>query len=644
MLKSDALSQLKQLKQDIKASRNLQYGTVKGTGNKFGFVTLDAGRDVYLPPDEMQKVIPGDRVEVEVKKDDKKKTIAVIERLLESSVKVFYGKYVTRGKAHFVEADIPGMTQWFFIPPAKRGGAKAHDLVKCRVTQHPLRSGKAQAAINAIIGNEKEPGIEWAYAISKFDIKESWDQQVEQELSSIDAGLISAAAPQREDLRELAFVTIDSRSTTDMDDALWAEKNDEGWLLRVAIADPCALVPAGSAIERAVYERATSIYMPGQHIPMLPTRLAADLGSLVEGEDRLVKVVELQVRADGSLGNQRVFNGIINSRRKLSYGEVASVLNDEESDLDEALRQELKCLKSLADQLRQWRAEYALLHEGRTEFFIEIGENRKISAIKEKILTPAHMLVEECMVAANRCVAQFLIDNQIPAVFVRHQGLREDRIKEAESLLEDTFEDSSARAMDTLEAYQACFRRLNESPEYRSTLVALSKQLEKSYVAGEPGPHFGMGLPYYTTFTSPLRKANDFLLHRQVDNWLSSQAQVDGIDENLLSRLDERWLAARNASNEVEQWLKCQFMANNSDVHEAEIVRCFATGFQVRLLANGIEGFVSTKEMEGKFSFDQLRLRIQGKQHTFELEQKVKVCLKQIDWRRKQIQFALADQ
>jgi ribonuclease R len=159
MLKLDTLNKLNQLKTDIKSSRNIENGTVKGSAHKFGFVTLDSGKDLYLPPDEMQKVLPGDRVEVEIIKDAKKKKMAKIERLLESSTNVFCGKYVTKGKTHFVEPDIPGLSRWLFIPPQKRKNAKAQDLVKCRITQHPFKTGNAQASVIEILGTDKVVGM-----------------------------------------------------------------------------------------------------------------------------------------------------------------------------------------------------------------------------------------------------------------------------------------------------------------------------------------------------------------------------------------------------------------------------------------------------------------------------------------------------
>ena len=148
-----------------------------------------------------------------------------------------------------------------------------------------------------------------------------------------------------------------------------------------------------------------------------------------------------------------------------------------------------------------------------------------------------------------------------------------------------------------------------------------------------------MGISCYTTFTSPLRKGQDYLVHRQISALLNNKKE--SIPEALLNQLSESTQAIRNAVNDAEQWLKCQFMAKKQDIFQASVLRVFSTGFQVKLLDNGIEGFVSTKEMEGKYSFNQERMTITSKEINIALDQIVQVKLKQIDWPRKQIQFDL---
>jgi len=647
MLKLDTLNQLKRLKTDIKASRNLMIGTVKGSAHKFGFVSLDSGKDVYLPPDEMEKVLPGDRIEIEVIKDDKNKKVAKIERLISSPIKVFCGKYITKGKAHFIEPDINGMNRWFFVPPQKRKNAQAKDLVKCKITQHPYKTGKAQAAITDIIGTEQDEAIEREYACQKYNIETSWSKAVEEQVSAIDEAHIESKKVDRADFTHLPFVTIDAPTTLDIDDALYAETNEKGWSLYVAIADPCALIETGSAIEEEALRRVSSIYFPDYQVPMLPETLASDLCSLREGEVRLAKVLNIQVNANGELGEYTLKNAFVRSTKKMTYDEVSDFLASaseslasasEASENTNSATDMLSILESATQALLNHRQSTSLVHAERIEFQIELNEKQKIAQILQKKFTVAHRIVEEAMVAANRCIAKLLANCGQDSLFIKHKGIREDRYEALQALLSEQFpEDDIA----TLPGFIKVMQDVSSSEELNDYHLLMSRQLEKSTFSAESGPHFGMGLAQYTTFTSPLRKAQDFLVHRQLDSYLSENTQA--IDASVIASLEERRSDVRGAAYDVEQWLKCQYMAKNKDVFEARVQRTFSTGFHVRLSETGIEGFISTKEMEGKYSFNQERLTLTGKGQAYKLDQVVQVRLKQVDWSRKQLNFEIVE-
>ena len=633
------LNQLKQLKQDIKESRNLMEGTVKGSPNKFGFVSLDSGKDVYLPAEEMEKVLPGDRIEVEIVKDNKNKKVAKIERFISSPTKYFCGKYITKGKTHFIEPDIAGMNRWFFVPPQKRKNAQNKDLVKCRITQHPFKSGNAQAAVLEVIGQEQDMGIEFNYACKKHDIRNTWPTEVEQELAQISESTIETLAASRTDLSALSFITIDSHSTVDIDDAIHVAKTDSGWKLSVAIADPSAVIPKGSEIEKEALKRASSLYFPGQHISMLPEKIAGDLCSLKENMLRLVKVVQIDINETGDILDYKIVEAVIKSQKKFSYFELSHHYESPSDEISSSLNSMLVELKLLTSALLSSRQKNALVQADRREFYFELDDQQKISDIKTKIPTPAHKIVEEAMVVTNRCIANFLAKQDIPSIFVRHQGLRNDRLETVDKVLTESLPDYKTHAISELNGFIQTMQAVSKSDDLKPLKLLISRQLDKSILSSEVGPHFGMGLQQYTTFTSPLRKAQDYLIHRQISALL--QGKKEAIDTSRLTKLSEATQAIRNAVNDAEQWLKCQFIAKKSDILQANVLRVFSTGFQVKLIGNGIEGFVSTKEMDGKYSFNQERMIITSKGQSFELDQIVNVQLKQIDWTRKQIQFAL---
>jgi len=639
MLKLDTLNQLKQLKSDIKASRNLMNGTVKGSTNKFGFVTLDSGKDVYLPPEEMEKVLPGDRIEVEIVKDAKKKKVAKIEQLLESPTKIFCGKYITKGKAHFIEPDIQGMNRWFFVPPQKRKNAQTKDLVQCRIVQHPIKSGKAQAAVLEVLGTEQKIGIERTYSCTKYGLSTEFSEAIDTQLAALSESNIDSLKENRTDFTTIPFITIDAETTADIDDALSVEENEKGWKLYVAIADPGALVEPGSPIEKQAIKRATSVYFPNHSVPMLPDKIASDLCSLKEGHVRLAKVLTLQVNKNGELGDYELELGYISSRKKMSYDGVSEAISMQTSDIDEELRGLLITLQQVTDALRLRRSESALVQEARQDFSLVLNDQLKISEIVKKEFTVAHRIVEESMVAANRCVAKYIKDSQLDSLFTKHGGVRQDRVDSLHKVLNENLASFQGRDLTQFSDFVETLKNVRSDADLNEYDLLVSRQLEKSTLSSKSGPHYGMGLSEYLTFTSPLRKAQDYLVHRQLTSMLTGSPEP--IDSNLINDIEASISAARGAVYDTEQWLKCQFMSKNRGKHKAKVLRTFSTGFQVQLFENGIEGFISTKEMEGKYSFSQERLTLKGKDQSFKLDQVIDVELKQVDWSRKQLQFAV---
>lgn len=637
MLKLDALDQLKQLKSDIKASRNLQLGRVKGTGQKFGFVTLDSGRDVFLPPAEMLRVLPGDRVEVEIKKDDRNKTFAHVERLVESTNKEFFGKYVAKGTAHFAEADFDGSTRWIFIPPNKRGKTKVGDLLKCKLVQHPIKNGKPQAHIVDVLGNESSKGIEWVYSLAKHHIAESWSASAETALTDLDEGRVESLCSEREDLSDVPFFTVDGERTRDMDDALYIARDGSGWLLSVAIADPEALISSEPELEKEVLERSASLYAPGKIVPMLPEKLSSDLCSLVEGKKRLAKVFKIQVSETGELTDFTISQAAITSAQKLSYAQASGV---ESIELKSVVAEQLPLLQSLSEKMLEWRRENACVQQGRTEFYLELNDKQKIEAIKPRETHTAHAWVEECMLLVNRCAAQYLSDNAKSSIYISHSGARSDRVESLQKVLFESVEELKELTLSELAGFRQVMQTVNGNDDLAELKQLLLRQLERTTFTLGPEPHFGLGFDKYTTVTSPLRKANDYLLHKQLREILTQQASPI-MDKKVVNAIDAKQDDIRKAVYDIEQWLKCEYMMRQEDVFDAEVVRVFTTGVQLRLKQNGIEGVISTRDIEGKCSFNQDRMHLKTSVGDFQLLQQVKVKPKRVDWSKKQIQFEL---
>ncbi|MHA7926780.1 MAG: ribonuclease R family protein [Marinobacter sp.] len=648
MLKADALSQLRQLKSDIKDNKVVFPGTVKATNGRFGFVALDEGRDVFLPPEEMQKVLPGDRVNVTEQEVEKGKTQGVVDELLETRLNTFVGRYLVKGKGHFVVPETPGINRWIFIPPKERMNAQQDDYLYCQIHKHPIKDGKGQAKVLRVIGKAGEPGIERSFTLATFDLADTWPDAVRAQADSLGDSDIESREAGREDRTDRPYVTIDSPGTQDMDDALLAEPNATGWTLSIAIADPTAVIETDSPAEQEAFNRATAIYFPGEPLPMLPDSISTRLCSLMPDVKRLALVCDLQVNNDGSLGDYSFHQAVIQSKGKLSYELVSNLIEGREDDeikaLPDAVANSLDQLHQAATALRKWRSEHALLSGDRPEFRLRLDENKRIRLIEPSVQNEAHRLVEECMVAANRCAADFLT-NQTAGLFIQHPGLRDDRADNIRALI-----DSHAPHLSGVDAHQAeGFRKLMKETDTLEAGVPvkaiLSRQLARAELSFKPAPHQGMGLNAYTTFTSPLRKFSDFYVHRLIKSALWD-TPMKALTEDQLEALQAAQIRARQAANSLEAWLKSDFAKTLGEEPMSGVIsRTVPAGFFVRLDANGLEGFVSCKDLDGKYSFDPVTLRLIHNKNgrIFQLEQPVTVSFAGVDEERRQINFKLVE-
>ena len=648
MLNNNALSQLKQLKQQIEDQKEYAIGIVKGTQRRFGFVILEDGREIFLPAEEMDKVFPGDKVKTLIvtpaatnKKNTPSKPSAKLEKLLSSPLTEFTGRYIIKGKGHFIQPDLPHLSRWLFIPPTARSNAKDGDYVRCKISKHPFPHAKPQATILQVIGPLDKKGIEADYVSQKFQLEAPWPDQWQNEIKEADNS-------SRQDLTHIPFITIDGASTVDLDDALFVEITDNGWRLSVAIADPSAIIPEGGVLEQNIQRRGTSIYLPGHAIPMLPAELANNACSLTPQQQRPALVCSIDISADGTIANYKIIEALVCSQGKLSYQDVDNTLQSLGNNPEEVRTNShthiatLTALKELAEALHQHRKQHHLVHSSRAEFRLVLNSERKLDHMEPLTKTTAHLLVEECMIAANRCASDFLGSE---GLFIAHSGFRPERLADACKLAQEQL-DLTDIDPSSAEGYRQLMQKAAQQTDEFPLQSVLSRLLTRSTLSNQAAEHFGMGLPSYTTFTSPIRKYSDFLVHRIIKQKLqdepapiTSQQQLDDLQQILT--------AARQARSEMERWLKCQFLLPcRGQTFYGEVTQINSNGFTVRMDDNHIEGFVDTRKIKEKFSFDPMRLRLKSKQQSVQLEQRVRVTIDEIDCDKRNIllKFASAEE
>jgi len=641
MLNADALKQLNQLKTDIRSTKEFAEGRVRGSSGKFGFVVLDDGREAFLPPTEMDRVFPGDRVRVSLTEEDKGKLSAELDQLIESDLKYLVGQYIQRGQGHFIQPSEPGLSRWIFLPPRARGKAQPGEFIACSVTRHPFKDGKSQAKVETVIGKPDMPGIEHAFVVAQYRLPSQFDKAALEQAEAIPAQLETLCA-ERKDLSELGFVTIDAETTRDMDDALAVTESGSGWTLHIAVADPSSLIDAGSALDKEALARANSVYLAGETLPMLPAGLCENSFSLIAGALRPVLVMRIEVGEDGALKGFDYEFAAIRSQHKLSYAQVAQFIEGDDSAVPAEQHASLRRLDALSKARAEYRAGHSLVMEDRPDYELILNDQRKIERIEKQQRTVAQRMVEEAMLAANISAGEKLAELG-GGCFSIHLGFRDERMAEIRSLLKEVLPEYAEQDLHQLDVYLKLVKELeaHSEAEMHNVLAVLKRMLRPGELSNKAAPHLGLGLGHYATVTSPIRKYNDLHNHRVL------RAAIEGTTVPKLSdehgeALQQNVGTGRQADRALQQWLFCQFLEGKTgETFTGTITLVNGAGIGVRLEDFGINGFVRFNSKKNPFEFDGKRLRITRGEETFQLDQQVAVKVAAVDTDKRRISFEL---
>ncbi len=642
MLDRNIIAQLSQLKEDIIATKDYAEGAVVGTSGRYGFVKLDDGRSAFLNPDKMQRVLPGDRVKVNVVKNNSDQLEAELEELLAPNAELrrFVGRYKTKGNAHFVVPE--GQTRWIFLPPQNRLKCSDDDWVVAELLRHPFSDGKAAAKGVARIGSPGEDYLDHNLVIARFGLHRHWPKDVikqGQELAQ------ATPPPAALDLNDLPFVTIDSAATRDMDDALFISPRAEGgWDLLVAIADPASRIAPSSLIAKSARHYGQSVYLPGRSLPMLPDNLATDVFSLLPEQVRATLVCTVQLAADGAVINYKFEQASIRSRHKLTYQAVAEFLAGSDQALtecDEPVRASLRALGDASKVRAAYRQQHHLMFEDQPDYDYLLNKQGLIDSVQRRDRNDAHRLVEEAMVLVNVCAGELLAEHQA-GLFAVHQGFRPERLGEVKALLREALgSEHEFTDVESLDGYLALVKWLRQSDEHRYLLAPLKRMMQNSELSNQPAPHMCMGFRHYAPVTSPIRRYAD-LCNQWTIHQILQQQKPQKLADKLLEQLREAIANGRQAARQLEQTLWVRYLQERIGEESTGVIRIVTQqGFGVRMVDTGIEGFVQFGKKTQK-AFDAKRMTLTVGERCFALDGEVQVKVVAVDLEKRRVKLELA--
>ncbi len=582
---------LAQLKQQLHSQTPRIEGVVKGTEKGFGFLEVDAQKSYFIPPPFMKKVMHGDRISAVVR-TDKDREIAEPETLLEPFLSRFVGRVQQREDRLSIIPDHPLIKESIAVRP-ERGVShefKTGDWAIAEMRRHPLKGDRQfYAEITAVVTTGDDHFAPWWVTLARHNL--------EREAPAMPEGLSQQDHPlAREDLTGLDFVTIDSASTEDMDDALYVTAEGDDLVLTIAIADPTAWVPAGSALDATARDRAFTNYLPGFNIPMLPRDLSDNLCSLRPHERRPVLACRVKIAGDGSLSAApHFFTAWIESKAKLAYDDVSDWLEGQGQWLpaSDAIAEQIRLLNRMCLARSTWRQAHALVFKDRPDYRFVLDDKGDVLAIQVEPRRIANRIVEEAMITANICAAEVLREGPGFGIYNVHNGFDPAMVEQAVTVLDNHGIKVDAAELLTLEGFCALRRQLDALPT--SFLDSRIRRFQTfAEISTEPGPHFGLGLSAYATWTSPIRKYGDMVNHRLLKSMLGAEAPVRPSDEVTL-RMSERRRLNRMAERDVGDWLYARFLKDKAGTdtrYAAEIIDVSRGGMRVRLSENGAVAFI----------------------------------------------------
>ena len=667
-------------------------GTVFGHRDGHGFVQRDDGQpDIYLPPNEMRAVLHKDRVKARVVRQDRKgRPEGRVTEIIERSSNPIIGRLLQEGGIWLVAPEDKRYGQDVLIPKHAIGAARSGQVVVVELTEPPALFGQPVGRVKEVLGEIDDPGMEIEIAVRKYGVPHEFSDEALALARTLPEGVRPADKRDRVDLTDIALVTIDGEDARDFDDAVYCESarvgRGKGWRLLVAIADVSAYVQTGSAIDVDAYERATSVYFPRRVIPMLPEKLSNGLCSLNPDVERLCMVCDMLITAKGEVHAYQFYPAVMHSQARLTYTEVAAILANTRGPQAlqrKSLLPHLLNLHEVYGALIKARAERGAVDFETTETQILCDEAGRIEKIVPRTRNDAHRLIEEAMLAANVCSADFIAQSKHQGLFRVHEGPTPEKKEILRNYLKATGVGMSISDDPSPGEFQRIAQATRDRPDAQQIHAMLLRSMQQAIYTPINSGHFGLAFEAYTHFTSPIRRYPDLLVHRVIKAILSqSRYQLPALPTpgeahaKLAKRLAERVRAPQNrpekvrkpnaeqqaweaaglhcsanerradeASRDVEAWLKCKYMREHLGEEFSGVVTA-ATGFGifVTLDAMYVEGLVHITELGGEyFRFDEARQELRGERTgiRYAIGTRVRVQVSRVDLDGRRIDFRL---
>ena len=608
------MSKAKKSKQK-KTAKPIVVATLKGkidiTRSGMGYVIVDNNAiDIMVRPSDMSNALNGDIVRVKITRENGRtgkkegKVVEVVERRQTE----FIGHIQLSDKFAFFVPDTDKPMPDIFIPLQYLNGAKNKDRVSARLVKWDKDDKKPVGEVTAIMSPEDENDAAMKELLAQAGFPLFFPQDVLEAAAELPVVLDEAEIAKRRDCRDIKTFTIDPVDAKDFDDALSIRKLPSGlYEIGVHIADVSYYVLPDTDLDAEAYKRATSVYLPDRVNPMLPEKISNELCSLRPNEDKFTFSAIFQINDEAQVKQYWLGRTVIHSDKRYAYEDVQTIIDTKEGENVE----DILLLHNLAQKFRQARFKKGAINFSSQEVRFTLDENAKPIGITVKESKPAHQLIEEFMLLANKTVAENISKIQInkqPLPFPYRIHDQPDPEKLAPFV---QYAKKYGHGFDASspEKIAASFNQLLEDAKGKPEQHVLEqlgiRTMAKAVYSTQNIGHYGLAFDFYCHFTSPIRRYPDVLVHRVLQTVLDNKPLVDKKMEEKCKHSSDRERAAMECERASNKYKQVEYMRDYvGDTFEGVVSGVSSFGFWVETVAHKCEGLVS---IVGLSEFDDFR-------------------------------------
>jgi len=639
--------------QSLRGTSSYLTGTLdlKPTGKGY-LITETKGEDIYIAAINTAPALNGDQVKVLLfpRRKGKKPEGQVVEIIKRNKTQVVGTLEVSKNFA-FVVPDSQNMPVDLFIPISNLNGGKTGQKVIAKITEWPPQSENPFGEVLHVLGTPGNNDVEMKSILAEFEFPFSFSTKCEKEADRFPEDLPADEVKKRKDFRGTYTITIDPADAKDFDDAISLRVLGNGhYEVGVHIADVSYYVQPNTAIDKEAFDRGTSIYLVDRVIPMLPERLSNKLCSLVPNQDRFCFSAVFELDEDAKVVTEWYGKTVIHSQHRFNYDEVQEIIETGKGET--AL--EILTLDRLAKKLRDERFKKGSINFETQEVRFRLDKQGNPLEIYLREMKDSNKLIEDFMLLANRKVAEYIgkvktTSKPKPFVYRVHDSPVPEKLENFTQFIAKLGYKMNLSNRKTLaQSFNKLFEQIKGKGEENMVESIAIRTMAKAYYTTENIGHYGLAFPYYTHFTSPIRRYPDLMVHRLLFNYLQGAGSANKEEyEEKCQYSSEMERKAETAERMSVKYKQAEYMLDKvGQVFDGLISGVSKWGIFVEVVGTKCEGLVRMNDMKDDFYYlDEENYQVIGSRRgdQFKLGDKVRIRVKKVDLPRKQMDFVLVN-